>query len=286
MSDSMVRFDVALIGVGNWGSILKKYFEEDMRFNLKYVCNSKSNLDEVFEDSDVEMVVIATPDETHAELVLKALNYNKHVFCEKPLALRYLQTSSIRVLARERERVVVTDYIYTFSKALKKIQQLIKSGKVGELKRIQLISKQSKRKEGENVYWVLGSHMLSILDMFIPIETCLFKILASMDGMHQLNTIIIESNSGVGANIEISLDHSEKDRRMIFSCDKTTLFFDAILGKIKIVYNDEFVNIIEYDERQNVKLALDNLYDCLIGKNKDNLDMACSITEIFNRLGI
>lgn len=41
----------------------------------------------VIEDPDVEVVVVATPHDTHAELVTLALKAGRHVWCEKPLAL-------------------------------------------------------------------------------------------------------------------------------------------------------------------------------------------------------
>jgi predicted dehydrogenase/threonine dehydrogenase-like Zn-dependent dehydrogenase len=41
----------------------------------------------VIEDPDVEVVVVATPHDTHEELVTMALKAGRHVWCEKPLAL-------------------------------------------------------------------------------------------------------------------------------------------------------------------------------------------------------
>jgi len=38
-------------------------------------------------DETVNLVVIATPHDTHAELARRALDSDKHVFVEKPLAL-------------------------------------------------------------------------------------------------------------------------------------------------------------------------------------------------------
>ncbi len=42
---------------------------------------------EVIGDPDVDLVMIATPHDTHADLVVASLRAGKHVFCEKPLAL-------------------------------------------------------------------------------------------------------------------------------------------------------------------------------------------------------
>lgn len=46
-----------------------------------------SGADTVIDNPDVEVVVIATPHDTHAALVARALRAGKHVWCEKPLAL-------------------------------------------------------------------------------------------------------------------------------------------------------------------------------------------------------
>jgi len=46
-----------------------------------------SGFDALLTDPDVDVVVIATPHDTHADLTVRALAAGKHVWCEKPLAL-------------------------------------------------------------------------------------------------------------------------------------------------------------------------------------------------------
>jgi predicted dehydrogenase/threonine dehydrogenase-like Zn-dependent dehydrogenase len=46
-----------------------------------------SGADAVIDDPDVGVVVIATPHDSHEELVIRALTAGRHVWCEKPLAL-------------------------------------------------------------------------------------------------------------------------------------------------------------------------------------------------------
>src|SRR5207249_8815969 len=48
-------------------------------------------------------VVIATPHNTHAELVVKALTAGKHVFCEKPLALSSDELSTVAAAWRSHQ---------------------------------------------------------------------------------------------------------------------------------------------------------------------------------------
>lgn len=51
------------------------------------VAKASSDAIAVINDPDVDLVVIATPHSTHAELVVAALGADKNVWCEKPLAL-------------------------------------------------------------------------------------------------------------------------------------------------------------------------------------------------------
>jgi predicted dehydrogenase/threonine dehydrogenase-like Zn-dependent dehydrogenase len=54
-----------------------------------------SSADEVLDDPDVNFVVIGTRHDTHAELARKALERNKNVFVEKPLALNDDQLDAV-----------------------------------------------------------------------------------------------------------------------------------------------------------------------------------------------
>jgi polar amino acid transport system substrate-binding protein len=54
-----------------------------------------SNADDVINDSSVNLVVVGTRHDLHAELAVKALKLNKHVFVEKPLALSEEELSEV-----------------------------------------------------------------------------------------------------------------------------------------------------------------------------------------------
>ena len=72
----------ALIGCGYWGSKLQTYIEQNRSFDLKYVCDSKSDLELVWNDRGVHAVVVATPNATHYSTVRAALLHDKNVLSE------------------------------------------------------------------------------------------------------------------------------------------------------------------------------------------------------------
>ena len=53
------------------------------------------------EDKNIDAVVIATPDHTHAVITMKAIKMGKHVYCEKPLAHSIYEVRKLTEAARE-----------------------------------------------------------------------------------------------------------------------------------------------------------------------------------------
>jgi predicted dehydrogenase len=58
---------------------------------------------EVFADAaDVDLVIVATPPDTHMRLCLQMMSGGKHVVCEKPLALNRRETDALKEMAAKK----------------------------------------------------------------------------------------------------------------------------------------------------------------------------------------
>jgi len=97
---------VGIIGMGYWGNIL--YSKLKNFCDIKFTCRSlDSYLDKL---SDVDWVIISTPDDTHYDIVKDCLLAGKNVFCEKPLTPTYKQSKELFRLAEKKEvRLYVDD---------------------------------------------------------------------------------------------------------------------------------------------------------------------------------
>jgi predicted dehydrogenase/threonine dehydrogenase-like Zn-dependent dehydrogenase len=81
---------IELVGIASAGGLHARHFAE--KFGFAY---ATSNVDEILDDPRINTVAILTRHDTHAGLVVKALQAGKHVFVEKPLAITSAQWSLV-----------------------------------------------------------------------------------------------------------------------------------------------------------------------------------------------
>ncbi len=82
--------------------------------------------DEVFADSQVNVVVVTTRHDSHAAFVLKALAAGKHVFVEKPLCLTSQELAEIVEAQRNASTMVMVGFNRRFAPQVQKIKTLLK----------------------------------------------------------------------------------------------------------------------------------------------------------------
>ena len=75
--------------------------KERMEFAEQKGIKTYSSLDEILKDPSVDIVVCATPNDVHEDIVVSSLKAGKHVVCEKPVALSL--ESLERMIAASKE---------------------------------------------------------------------------------------------------------------------------------------------------------------------------------------
>jgi len=289
--------NVALIGCGYWGSKLRRYIEENNDFNLRYICDSKSDLDEVWNDEQVNAVVIATRNDTHYSIAKAVLLHNKNVLCEKPLALKTEECEELKQIALTRNLTLTVEYTYTFSRSLRLAVKMVEEGEIGRVLGIEACTRHLGRFGGGSVYWLLGSHMLSVLDMFVPVKDLSFwkRDLVTFEGEVETGITLFEGEN-VRGQIVVSLNYPGKETRVIVYGEKGTIIYDPIsrpslrivkYERAKWVVGDKLLqerSEIHYDESNNLRYVIEYFAQALRGEVESNIDRAVVITRVLEGL--
>ncbi len=88
---------------------------------------------EVLDDSDVDAVVIATPDHWHTKIAIEAMDAGKDVYVEKPLSLTIEQALACRDAQRRTKRVVQVGPQGTSDDLCWKARRAIDEGRIGKV---------------------------------------------------------------------------------------------------------------------------------------------------------
>ena len=86
----------------------------------------------VCKDSEVDAVIIATPNFTHHAAAIAAARAGKHIMCEKPLGLSAGQVREMYQAARDAGVVHMTAFTYRFAPSMRYLRKLLKNGSLGE----------------------------------------------------------------------------------------------------------------------------------------------------------
>jgi predicted dehydrogenase len=78
-------------------------------------------------DTDIEAILIAAPDQYHAEITIAALQRGKHVFCEKPLCFSVAETEEIAVARDAAGKLVQVGYMKRFDPSYELLLTLLPS---------------------------------------------------------------------------------------------------------------------------------------------------------------
>jgi predicted dehydrogenase len=148
MIQAMNQIRTALIGFGNAGRIFHAPLIQGVPgLLLSVVCSSKPDAvhaewpavrvvatpAEAFADPLVDLVVIATGNESHFPLARAALQAGKHVVVDKPCAVDLAQTQALLSLAAEQRRVLTVFQNRRWDADFLALQQVLASGVLGRI---------------------------------------------------------------------------------------------------------------------------------------------------------
>ena len=141
---------IGVIGYGYWGPNLVRNFAECQGAAVRMVCDLRpaqlekvqrrypgvrvtTNPADVWNDPEVDAVVVATPVDRHFELAMASLQAGKHVLVEKPMTSTSEQANRLIDEAAKRRLVLMVDHTFVYTGAVRKMRELLETGELGDV---------------------------------------------------------------------------------------------------------------------------------------------------------
>ncbi|MGB3145386.1 MAG: Gfo/Idh/MocA family oxidoreductase [Maribacter sp.] len=91
---------------------------------------------ELFNDSTIDVIYVATLHNTHCEFSIEAMNHRKHVLCEKPVAINTSQANEMVNISTEKKVFFMEAFWTRYNPSILQIQEFISQGVIGKLRYI------------------------------------------------------------------------------------------------------------------------------------------------------
>lgn len=255
--------------------------------------------DEIIKDKDIDVVYIATPHSNHYEYIIKSLNNNKHVLCEKAITVNERELEEALKIAREKnlvlEEAMTLFHMPLYEKVIKKINK----EDLGKVNMVQVSFGSFKEYDENNRFFNLdlaggalldiGTYALSFARYFLSSmpEEILSTVKKAKTGVDEQSGIILKTKEDEIATISLAF-RSKMPKRGIVSCDNGFITIDNFprANKATINYLDGTVEVIECGEEEK---ALD--YEVIFmeekikeNKESNSIELTYDVTKIMNKV--
>jgi len=323
---------IAQIGVGYWGPNLLRNLVANKRCEVSCVAEiSKErqdyvmglypaikvtdNVQDVFNDSDIDAVIIATPVASHYDLAIQALESGKHILVEKPLARSVEEVDRIGKIADQKNKVAMVGHTFLFNAAVRYVKELIETDQLGDIRYIYSQRLNLGRIRSDvDALWNFAPHDISIIQYWLGDPQPLSIVRRGVDyiqkGIEDVVFLNIKYSNNVMANIHVSwLDPTRVRSMTVVGSKKMAVYDDAAENKIAIYdkgidrmaelgkhmdYDNQHFQTYNYrsgdvllpkiDFKEPLKVEIDHFIDCIQNGTKclTGIDHAKKVVEILS----
>lgn len=244
---------VALKKIGrNIYAVGNRTYSKAVDFAKKYrIEKVYDDYNDMFTDSDVDVIYITTPHNTHIEFMKKAIRNDKHILVEKSITLNSRELNEAMELAALHNVVIGEAMTIYHMPVYKKLKEILDSGRLGKVNLITMNFGSYKEYNMNNRFFNrnlaggamldIGVYALSFIRYFMTEkpDKLLSQLKKAPTGVDEQAGLLLMNNDGQMATVMLSL-HSKQPKRGMVSCEK---------GYIEIMeYPRAFEAVVTYTE--------------------------------------
>ena len=281
---------VALKKIGrNIYAVGNRTYSKAVDFAKKYgIEKVYDDYNDMFTDSDVDVIYITTPHNTHIEFMKKAIRNGKHILVEKSITLNSRELNEAMELAALHNVVIGEAMTIYHMPVYKKLKEILDSGRLGKVNLITMNFGSFKEYNMNNRFFNrnlaggamldIGVYALSFIRYFMTEkpDKLLSQLKKAPTGVDEQAGLLLMNNDGQMATVMLSL-HSKQPKRGMVSCEK---------GYIEIMeYPRAFEAAVTYTESGEKELVKEGdtrdalIYELLDMEKAINGDKKCMLLD-------
>jgi UDP-2-acetamido-3-amino-2,3-dideoxy-glucuronate N-acetyltransferase len=236
---------IAVFGCGPWGANHLRVFSE--LGALRVVCDidpirlaavlvryptveTTTNPVEGFGWPDIDAGVLATPAVAHGAMALEALQHDKDVLVEKPMAIDLAEAAEMCDLAERSGRMLAVGHVLEYHPVVRKLDELVGGGELGQLRYLYANRLNFGRiRTEESVLWSFAPHDVAIIQRLLgkaPAEVCCQGASYLNPGVADVTLTSLTFEGGVRGHIYVSWIHPFKEHRFVAIGERRMAVFD------------------------------------------------------------
>lgn len=279
-------------------------YEKGVAFAKKYGIDIVyPDMNDVFQDPEVDAVYLTTPHNTHYGFAKKALESGKHVYIEKSITLNSRELEDLCAMAEEKGLLIAEAMTIWHMPLYKELWHIVKSGELGKVQMITMNFGSFKEYNMQNRFFNMdlaggalldiGVYAISLVRSFM--NSCPNEVLSqwtpSPTGSDEMDTILLKNPEGQMATVALSM-HSKQPKRAMISCEKgyieimeyprgeRAIIVDAETGETRTVEAGETKNALQYELEDFEKAVLLLKASEQVVEKTDDPDLASVPSEV------
>ncbi len=166
------------------------------------VPNVSKNVDDIFTDMEIEAVLICSSTDTHSDLIIRAANAGKHIFCEKPVDFDLERIKKTLDIVKKSGVKFQIGFNRRFDHNFSRIKDVIDAGTIGEP---QLLKIASRDPAPPSLAYVKVSGGL-FLDMMIhDFDMARFLMDSEAESIFASGAVLIDEEIGKAGDVDTAI---------------------------------------------------------------------------------
>ncbi|MCB2294558.1 Gfo/Idh/MocA family oxidoreductase [Clostridium algoriphilum] len=247
-------------------------FELPYELNLKYIVTRKpinvpisgtinvTDVEQVFKDKEIDFIDICTPNDAHFDVVKKAVQYGKAIYCEKPLASSMQDAVEMARLVKDNNIINSVSLVYRFMPSLTLLKRELEEGTIGQIIDFKVRTyHDSYLNEKKKDTWRTGKNSGggALLDLGVHLIDMIQFTMGDIEKVEARTRIFFKERTQVDE---------------IANCDFTLK--DGTIGSLEVsrifTERDQTDDYVVYGSHGSIKINFNNPYEIEIYKYESN----------------